>query len=244
LDALIARLSEEKAALAAAASAEGAAKAAEVSAKKTEVDARTAESRAKQQEAAATEAENAARAAADEQKAALSELQSQQEAKENTLKALDAKINDPSGTTVTKGKAKNEYEQLKGTDPLPLQRAKINQGATVRKFERTQRVAEDERKKATDLREQAQTERERAENDRAKAEFERERAVAERKHAEDSTTAVAAAVVEAEKKFDEAVEFLEAEKKKPNIRHGDIWWLGRQLEEKKKYLPKSKGGNW
>jgi len=49
-------------------------------------------------------------------------------------------------------------------------------------------------------------------------------------------------VIEAEKKFKEAMDFLEAEKKKPNIRHGDIWWLSKELEEKKKYLPMSKGG--
>jgi len=157
--------------------------------------------------AAAREAEEAANKAEYEQKTALAELKRQEDAVKSQLAGLEQKMNDPSGTTVTKGKAKQEYEALKGEDPLPLRRAKITQEATVRKFERARKFAQEQRKKA-----------------------------------EDSTDAVEAAKADASKRLDEALAFLEAEKKKPGARYGDLWWLSRELEEKKKYMPLSKGG--
>jgi len=45
---------------------------------------------------------------------------------------------------------------------------------------------------------------------------------------------------EAEKRFQEAIDFLEAEKKKPGATLGTFWYMDRELQEKKKYLPKSK----
>jgi hypothetical protein len=38
----------------------------------------------------------------------------------------------------------------------------------------------------------------------------------------------------------EALDFLEIEKHKGGVAHGDIWWMERQIIEKKKYLPASK----
>jgi chromosome segregation ATPase len=213
-DSLTKRLEEEKAALAAA--------------NKAETEAKSAEAAAKSAEASAASAENAARAAEAEQKAALDELKRQEDAIAAQLASLSAKINDSALGTVAKGKAKQEYEQLKGQDPLPLQRAKINQGATVRKFETARKFAEDERNKATAAREKAENERKDAEQKRAAA--------------ESSAAAVAAAVADAEQKFQAAMAFLEEEKSKPSASHGDIWWMQREMEEKKKYMPLSKGG--
>jgi len=43
---------------------------------------------------------------------------------------------------VNKNKAANELQQLKGEDPLPLRKAKINQEATVRKCEKATKAVE------------------------------------------------------------------------------------------------------
>jgi len=59
--------------------------------------------------------------------------------------------------------------------------------------------------------------------------------------------------VEARQKSDEAVEkarqkvaeaeaYLEEVKKKPGNPHGSIWWMERELKEKKAFLPERKGG--
>jgi len=44
----------------------------------------------------------------------------------------------------------------------------------------------------------------------------------------------------AEKRFQEAINFLEEAKKKPGATLGTYWYMDRELQEKKKYLPKSK----
>ena len=46
------------------------------------------------------------------------------------------------GGAVSRNKAKNELEQLKAEDPLPLRRAKLNQEAAVRKCEKARKQAE------------------------------------------------------------------------------------------------------
>jgi len=41
-------------------------------------------------------------------------------------------------------------------------------------------------------------------------------------------------------KFQEAVNFLEEIRSRPGSSKGTIWYMNRELTEKKKYLPKSK----
>eukprot|EP01122_Echinamoeba_exundans_P013663 TRINITY_DN5_c0_g1_i3.p1 TRINITY_DN5_c0_g1~~TRINITY_DN5_c0_g1_i3.p1 ORF type:complete len:298 (+),score=93.82 TRINITY_DN5_c0_g1_i3:51-944(+) len=53
-----------------------------------------------------------------------------------------------------------------------------------------------------------------------------------------------AALGEAEKKFAEAKSYLDEVSSKGGSGQGSVWWLQRELEEKKKYMPKSKGGKW
>jgi len=53
---------------------------------------------------------------------------------------LERKSNE--GGAVSRNKAKNELEQLKAEDPLPLRRAKLNQEAAVRKCEKARKQAE------------------------------------------------------------------------------------------------------
>eukprot|EP01117_Protostelium_nocturnum_P002052 TRINITY_DN1269_c0_g1_i1.p1 TRINITY_DN1269_c0_g1~~TRINITY_DN1269_c0_g1_i1.p1 ORF type:complete len:283 (-),score=119.15 TRINITY_DN1269_c0_g1_i1:156-1004(-) len=55
----------------------------------------------------------------------------------------------------------------------------------------------------------------------------------ERKEAEEKTR-------ETEKRFQEAIDYLEAVKKKGSVANGSIWWMEKELAEAKKYLPKSK----
>jgi len=38
----------------------------------------------------------------------------------------------------------------------------------------------------------------------------------------------------------EAVDYLESVKRKGGVAHGAIWWMERQIQEKRKYMPKSK----
>jgi len=50
-----------------------------------------------------------------------------------------------------------------------------------------------------------------------------------------------AAVAEAEKMLQAAVDSLNEAKKKGGVAHGAIWWMERALEEKRKYMPGYKG---
>lgn len=50
---------------------------------------------------------------------------------------------------------------------------------------------------------------------------------------------------DAESKVEEATAYLnEVKSKSGGNGQGSVWWLQRELEEKKKYMPKSKGGKW
>lgn len=63
--------------------------------------------------------------------------------------------------------------------------------------------------------------------------------------AEKAKKAADAARDDAEKKVAEAEAYLEEVKTRGGgSGQGAIWWIGRELEEKKKYMPKSKGGKW
>jgi len=50
-----------------------------------------------------------------------------------------------------------------------------------------------------------------------------------------------AAVAEAEKLLQAAVDSLNEAKKKGGVAHGSIWWMERSIEEKRKYMPGYKG---
>jgi len=164
---------------------------------------------------AADAAKKAAKAVADaeaEAKKALAELQAEEKAFENKKAALEKTKNDMSIGVVKRNKAANELDQLLSEDPLPLRKAKINQSAAVKKCERATKAAEAAAQKAE-------------ETEKA--------AVA----AEEEAQAAASA---AEKKLQEALDFLEEEKQKGGVAQGDIWWMQREITEKKKYLPASK----
>ncbi len=59
---------------------------------------------------------------------------------------------------------------------------------------------------------------------------------------EAATRAAEAALDDARQKVEEAEAYLAEVKAKPGSPHGGIWWMEKELEEQKKYLPSSKGG--
>ena len=60
------------------------------------------------------------------------------------------------------------------------------------------------------------------------------------KKSERATKAAEAAVKNAEAKLQEALEFLQRAKQSGGVARGAIWWMERELTEKKKYLPASR----
>lgn len=104
------------------------------------------DSMAKMKEAVAVA--DAARAAEAANKAALAELEAQQNAYDERTEDLKAKSE--TGGLVSRNKAKNELAQHLEADPTPLARAKINQGATVRKAEKARKAVEPAEKAAID----------------------------------------------------------------------------------------------
>jgi len=77
--------------------------------------------------------------------------------------------------------------------------------------------------------------RKKAEKARAPFEAATKEAEAARQKAED-------ALEQTRRRVEEAEAYLEEVKKKPGTPHGSIWWLERELEEQKKFLPERKGG--
>ena len=63
-----------------------------------------------------------------------------------------------------------------------------------------------------------------------------------RAQAENDKVAADAAVDAAQDAVAEAEAFLAAEKSKPGCAQGALWWIDRELHEKKKYMPMRKGG--
>jgi len=114
--------------------------------------------------------------------------------------------------------------------------------AARREAETARKVAEAARKEAVAAREQAEAAREEAEAARRTAEAARHDAEESRRAAEEQRLAAEESLAEAGRKVEEAEAFLAEVKAKPGKCHGAIWWMEKELEEQKKYLPASKGG--
>lgn len=110
---------------------------------------RLREDLAKQEEALATQkkAEEEVRKAEAENKAALDDVNKQEDDLKKAISSLEAKIADPATKVVARGQASQELAQLKGKDPLPLNKAKQTLAATVRRVERERKAAEAATKK-------------------------------------------------------------------------------------------------
>eukprot|EP00727_Mastigamoeba_balamuthi_P012428 m51a1_g7808 hypothetical protein (284) ;mRNA; f:84652-86062 len=57
------------------------------------------------------------------------------------------------------------------------------------------------------------------------------------KKSEKANLAAQEALKEAERKLQEAMEFLDKAKRSGGVAQGDVWWMQREITEKKKYLP-------
>jgi len=65
---------------------------------------------------------------------------------------------------------------------------------------------------------------------------------AAKKKADAAKAAAEAAEDDARKKLKEAEEYLEMLRKQPGAQYGALWWIDRELAEKRKYLPQRKQG--
>jgi len=75
-------------------------------------------------------------------KSAVDALHKQQEAHDSELKRLKDKSENTDFSTVIRARAANEFHQLKGKDPLPLNKAKLTQAAALKKVEAQRRGTE------------------------------------------------------------------------------------------------------
>jgi chromosome segregation ATPase len=168
-------------------------------------------------------AEEVVRAAEAELKAAVDDLNKQEEDYKGRIATAEHKANDESLGAVQRNKAKNEVAQLKAEDPLPLRKAKITQEAALKRVQKERQKAE----AATKV----------AEQKAAEATTAAEAAAAAEAELEQQTKQLEAAQADLQKKFDEAVEALNAVKKKGGgVAQGAIWWMEKELAEAKKYM--------
>ena len=77
----------------------------------------------------------------------MEDLKSQEGAYQRQIQDLSNK-SEHGESIVAKNKAKQELAQLKGSDPLPLRKAKITQEAALRRVEKQRKETEDAVKKA------------------------------------------------------------------------------------------------
>lgn len=215
------------------ASADAAKKAAQTS-KEAATKSREAAVKSKASAESSKKAAEAAWFAEQENKKALDELAAQEKAFSDKKSALEKTKGDMTCGVVKRNKASNELDQLMAEDPLPLRKAKINQAATVKKSEKAAKAAEEAKQKA-------EAEAKLAEEAAAAAEGAAQQAAEAEKAAVEAENVAQASVKEAEDKLKEAQDFLELQKSSGSgVARGDIWWMQREITEKKKYLPVSK----
>ncbi|GMH65672.1 hypothetical protein TL16_g04258 [Triparma laevis f. inornata] len=190
-----------------------ASKLAEERSKEEEVNSAKAAEESKKMEIVLAEAKEQA-------EGALKELQEQEAAFKKKLDDLEATSTDDSLGIVKRNKAKAELAMAKAEDPMPLRMAKIHQEAAVRKVT-----------KAT-VKAGAAT---------AAAETAAKHAVEARINSEKAAVEASAAAKAAEAAIPDAEAILEEVKQKNSgSGEGNLWYIDRELEEAKRYLPKSK----
>jgi len=155
-------------------------------------------------------AEDAVRSAEAELRSAVESLRGEEKAREDKLAELERQSLTGS-SQVAKSKAAAELAQAKQEDPLPLRKAKITQEAALKKVEKERKAAEAATAKAEDTKHKAEA----------------------------KTREVEKAVAETERAMEEARQYLE-DVKKNAVPRGAIWWMERELNEKKKYMPQKK----
>ena len=209
---------------------EAASRKASADAVKVEAAAVAAERVAKDAEAQVRAAEQLVRDAEAEAVAVDAALKAEQDAYTGEMARLEAITKDDSAGIVKRNTAVQDLARMKGADPLPLQRAKINQEAQVRKVQRARKAAEEKTAEAAEKTAEAVAQREHAVQARHAAEAAAAAAEEQTKAVEAQLAAVQAQTAEAEKKLEEL-------KSQAGVPHGAIWWMEREILEKKRSLP-------
>jgi len=188
-------------------------------AKKPEADALAAEAEAR-------EAEAPFKAACEELEAARADVAAQESAYNSKTEEL--KNASETGGVVQRNRAKVQLDAHLAEDPLPLRKAKLTLEAAQNKADKARAPFQIKREAAEAARQVAETARIAAEN-AANA-------------AEAAKNASLAAVEAAAQRMAEAEEYLNEVRNKPGGAFGALWWIDRELHEKKKFMPTAKGG--
>eukprot|EP00007_Cunea_sp_BSH-02190019_P008897 CAMPEP_0174236788 /NCGR_PEP_ID=MMETSP0417-20130205/5861_1 /TAXON_ID=242541 /ORGANISM="Mayorella sp, Strain BSH-02190019" /LENGTH=375 /DNA_ID=CAMNT_0015315481 /DNA_START=15 /DNA_END=1142 /DNA_ORIENTATION=+ len=185
---------------------------------------REAEAQAAEHEAKVAEAPF--KAAQEELEAALADLKAQEDSYNG--KTAELKKQSEEGGVVSRNRAKVQLDAHLAEDPLPLRRAKLTLEAARKKAEKARAPFE----AATKIAEAA----------RAEASASAQKAASARAAADSAKQAADAALAEAQRQVEEAQAYLDEVKNQPGCAHGAVWWMNRALEERRRYMPSSKGG--
>lgn len=167
-----------------------------------------------------------------EAQCASDEFEAEEKKYNDKIAKLENKLKDPKLSTVKRGSAVAKLESFKSKDPLPLRKAKITQGAALKKVKKEKKKAVKATAIATELKSKADIANQDAE---------------EAKVAADAAEVVSQqAKADAEVAKEKAIQgFADAEEAIAQIKSegvglpdGKIWWMERVLAEKKKFLPK------
>lgn len=173
----------------------------------------------------ASKAEVVVKAAEAELQAVIHEIEALEKAKADKIAACQTIIDDPATGTVKKGKAVQEKEQTLAEDPLPLRKAKITQGAALKKVEKARKLAEEETQVAAAAADVAA-------KTKIAADAAKEQAATAKVQAEKTLTQAEESLKAAQKALDD----LKA--KGGGAPLGKLWWMERVLAEKKKFSKK------
>ena len=171
-------------------------------------------------------AEIALSEAKEKSKETLEELNLEEKKLNEKKEQLEKTSNDSTLGIVKRNKAKAELAGLLSKDPLPLRKAKINQGAA---FKRLSKAA----KKAGDAASVAEVAMKKADEARLAAQKSKEEALQTGRIAE-------ATIPKAEAACKNLQATLEKLLKDTKIGKGTVFYLERELEAAKRFLPKSK----
>ncbi|ELP88475.1 Tropomyosin, putative [Entamoeba invadens IP1] len=196
---------------------------------------------AKKDEEVATQRQSEAQAAEEEVTKALNVVKSQEDAKNKKRAELQKKIE--TAGLVAKNAAIQELAKLDNEDDLPMRRAKTTLEAAQRKASKALKIATDAKDKATETAQKAEEAKQEADKAKEQADNAEQEAVEAEALAVKAAEEAESAVEEANAKVAEAEAYLaEQQQKATGAGQGAIWFMQREVTEKKKFMPVRKGG--
>mmetsp|Transcript_8512 Transcript_8512/g.11705 ORF Transcript_8512/g.11705 Transcript_8512/m.11705 type:complete len:401 (-) Transcript_8512:146-1348(-) len=210
-------------------------------AKEKEIESTKAEAEAKTAADASKKAFEESAAAAEEQKAALEKVLAEEKKYKDKLAKLERESKDTSLGQVKRMKAANMLAQSKSKPTLALQTAKVTLTASEKRAAKAAQKAKTAADKSAAAAQRAAEALQEAKNAREISEAAEKQAIESAKRAEDARKAAEEAVVAAQEAFAQAEAELKKLLAKPvGSGQGSRWWLQREFEDMKKYMPKSK----